>query len=78
MKEKVKVTVYSGGSSDIPDLRYLDGPWRNDACLGYTLMAMRDSGVDEETIKKVMNQIDLCFDDFTVREAAEYFIKNGH
>ena len=22
------------------DLRYLDGPWRNDACMGYAVMAM--------------------------------------
>ena len=78
MKKELKVTVYTGGSPDIPDLRYLDGPWRNDACLGYAFMAMRDAGVDEGIIRKVMKQMALCFNDFTVSEAAEYFIKNGH
>lgn len=75
MLDEIKVTVYEGGSLDIPDLRYLDGPWRNDACLGYALMAMIDAGIDEETINTVMNQMDACFDETTVREAADFFLK---
>lgn len=59
----------------VPDLRYLDGPWRNDACLGYALMAMRNVGLDEATVNTVMNAMDCCFDEITVREAAEYFLK---
>lgn len=59
----------------VPDLRYLDGPWRNDACLGYVLMAMRNAGLDGETVNKVMNAMDCCFDEITVREAADYFLK---
>ena len=23
------------------DLRYLDGPWNNESCMGYAVMAMR-------------------------------------
>ena len=52
---------------------YLEGPWRNDACLGYALMAMRRAGIDEETIREVMAQMHRCFDDTAVNEAAEYF-----
>lgn len=59
------------------DLRFLDGPWRNDACVGYAMMAMRRTGVDDDTIQKVVHQMRWCFDDTTVEEAAAYFIKKG-
>ena len=51
----------------------LEEPWRNDACMGYALMAMNRAEVDDETIRKVMLQMHYCFDDTTVKEAAEYF-----
>lgn len=57
------------------DLRYLDGPWRNDACKGYAIMAMQRAGLDAETIQKVSHQMTWCFDDTTVEEAAEFYIK---
>lgn len=57
------------------DLRYLDGPWRNDACKGYAIMAMQRAGLDEETIRKVSGQMTWCFDDTTVEEAARYYQK---
>ncbi len=59
------------------DLRYLDGPWRNDACKGYAIMAMQRAGLDAETIQKVSRQITECFDDTTVEEAADFYIKGG-
>lgn len=55
----------------------LDGPWRNDACMGYALMAMRRSGLNEEDIQKVMYQMIWCFDDTTVEEAAKYYCGGG-
>ncbi len=59
------------------DLRYLDGPWRNDACKGYAIMAMQRAGLDAETIQKVSRQMTWCFDDTTVEEAAEFYMKGG-
>lgn len=56
-------------------LRYLDGPWRNDACMGYAVMAMERAGLDSDTIKKVMLEMKWVFDDTTVEEAAYHYIK---
>ena len=56
---------------------YIEGPWRNDACMGYAIMAMRRAEIDEETIRKVMSQMVWCFDDTTVQEAADYYCNGG-
>lgn len=56
---------------------YFDGPWRNDACMGYALMAMRRAGLDEETIGKVLMGLHQCFDDTSVEAAAEYLTGGG-
>lgn len=48
-----------------------DGPWRNDACMGYALMAMNRAEVDDETVRKVMLQMHYCFDDTSVIEMAD-------
>lgn len=56
---------------------WLDGPWRNDACKGYALMAMKRVGLDEETIRMVSGEMTRCFDDTTVAEAADYYLKGG-
>ena len=57
------------------DLRYLDGPWRNDACKGYAIMAMERFGIDPATIKEVIGEMTWCFDDTTVEEAAQHYCK---
>lgn len=57
--------------------RYLDGLWRNDACMGYALMAMRNASIGEDDIQKVMKQMIWCFDDTTVEEAAKYYCGGG-
>lgn len=54
-------------------LEYLEGPWRNDACMGYALLAMRREGIDEETIRNVMAQMYWCFDEMSVEAAADYY-----
>lgn len=59
------------------DLLYMDGPWRNDACKGYAIMAMQRAGLDEETIRKVSSQMTWCFDDTTVEEAARFYQKGS-
>jgi len=59
------------------DLRYLDGPWRNDACMGYAIMAMQRAGLSGKQIKEVMDTMEWCFDDTTVEEAAKHLRENG-
>lgn len=51
-------------------LGYLNGPWSNAACMGYVIMAMQRAGLDERTIKKVVDELPRCFDDTAVEEAA--------
>lgn len=63
--------------TETKDWRYLDGPWRNDACMGYAIMAMQRAGLDDKTIKKVIIELGWCFDDTTVEEAAQHYIKGG-
>ena len=53
---------------------YINGPWRNDACMGYALMAMQRAGVDEDAIRKILMELHRCFDDVSVEEAAEYLV----
>ena len=40
-------------------------------------MAMRRAGLKEETIQKVSRKMAECFDDTTVEEAADYYIKGS-
>lgn len=56
---------------------YMDGPWRNDACMGYALMAMQRAGLDEGTIRKVLGELYWCFDDTSVEDAAKYLAGGG-
>lgn len=53
------------------DLRYLDGPWRNDACTGYLIEAMKRLGYNQTEIYDVVMAQRLCFDETTVEEAAK-------
>lgn len=53
-----------------------NGPWRNDACKGYAIMAMKRAGLDDETICKVSRSMTNCFDDTTVDAAGQYYM-NG-
>ncbi len=56
----------------------LNGPWRNDACLGYAAVAMeRGADLDTETIRKVMHTLESCFDIISVREASDYYAKKA-
>lgn len=54
---------------------WFEGPWSNDSCKGYAIMAMERAGLNAETIRKVSSEMTWCFDDTTVAEAAKYYIK---
>lgn len=59
------------------DFMYPDGPWRNDACVGYAIMAMNSVGLDAETIRDVIDAMTDCFDDTSVEEACRYYVKGA-
>ena len=48
----------------------INGPWRNDACIGYAVIAMKRVGVNENTISDVVREMEVCFDEISVEEAA--------
>jgi hypothetical protein len=52
----------------------LNGPWRNDACMGYTAMAMQRAGLDDKVINDVLIRMTRCFDDTSVEEAAKFLL----
>ena len=54
-----------------------EGPWRNDACVGYAIMAMNSVGLDAETIRDVIDAMNDCFDDTSVEEAGRYYVKGA-
>ena len=49
----------------------INGPWSNAACMGYCRMAMQNAGVDECTQRKVLRELEACFDQVSVEEAAQ-------
>lgn len=56
---------YATGIQDI------NGPWSNAACMGYCRMAMQNAGVDECTQRKVLRELEACFDQVSVKAAQE-------
>ena len=54
-----------------------DGSWRNDACKGYAIMAIKRAGLDDDTICKVSSSMTDCFDDTTVESACRYYANVG-
>ena len=50
----------------------INGPWRNDACLGYAYLAMKRTGLEEDTIRKVLDEMARQFDFVSVEEAAAF------
>lgn len=59
------------------DPRYLEGPWNNDACKGYAILAMKAAGLEEQTIREVSKAMTWAFDTNTVDEAADYYRKGA-
>lgn len=72
------VRIYQVGYARALDrYGYGDGPWSNDACKGYAIMAMKRAGLDAETIRKVSDAMTDCFDDTTVEAAGRYYMKGS-
>lgn len=58
-----------------PDFYYIDGPWDNAVCRGYCIMALERAGYGAEDIKKVLAELEWCFDDTTTKEAEQHYCK---
>lgn len=67
----------AGGNGEImkyeeimADIKDINGPWSNAACMGYCRMAMKSVGVDEKTQNDVLRELHFCMDTVSVEEAA--------
>ena len=49
----------------------INGPWSNAACMGYCRMAMQNAGVDECPQRKVLRELEACFEQVSVKAAQE-------
>lgn len=45
--------------------------WSNNACEGYAILAMQAAGLDAQTVRRVLDQMRVCFDSVSVEEAEE-------
>jgi hypothetical protein len=77
LPEKTVERIKQEGRSEMMFAMFGDGPWRNDACKGYAIMAMKRAGLDAETIGKVSDAMTDCFDDTTVDAAGRYYAKGA-
>lgn len=73
LPEKTVERIKQEGRSEMMFAMFNDGPWRNDACKGYAIMAMKRAGLDDDTISKVSSAMTDCFDDTSVEEAGRYY-----
>ena len=76
LKERIRAEGYAAGRVGVL-AQMIEGPWNNDACKGYAIMAMKRAGLDAETIGKVSDAMTDCFDDTTVAEASRYYVKGA-
>lgn len=77
LPEKTVERIKQEGRSEMMFATLGEGPWRNDYCKGYAIMAMERAGLDEDTIRKVSATMTDCFDDTTVAEAGRYYVKGA-
>lgn len=77
LPEKTVERIKQEGRSEMMFAMFGDGPWRNDACMGYAIMAMKRAGLDDEAIRKVIGAMTDCFDDTTVDAAGQYYTKGA-
>lgn len=77
LPEKTVERIKQEGRSEMMFAMFGDGPWRNDACVGYAAMAMKHTGLDGDTISKVISAMTDCFDDTTVDAAGQYYTKGA-
>ena len=74
--ERIRAEGYAAGRLGVL-AQMIEGPWNNDACKGYAIMAMERAGLDPEMIRKVSSAMTDCFDDTTVAEAGRYYVKGA-
>lgn len=74
--ERIRAEGYAAGRAGIL-AKIIEGPWNNDACKGYAIMAMNSVGLDAETIRDVIDAMTDCFDDTSVEEAGRYYVKGA-
>lgn len=77
LPEKTVERIKQEGRSEMMFAMFRDGPWRNDACMGYAIMAMKRTGLNDDTISKVISTMTDCFDDTTVDAAGQYYTKGA-
>lgn len=77
LPEKTVERIRQEGRSEMMFAMFGNGPWRNDACVGYAIMAMKRAGLDDEAIRKVISAMTDCFDDTTVDAAGQYYTKGA-
>lgn len=77
LPEKTVDRIKQEGRSEMMFAIFGDGPWRNDACVGYAIMAMKRADLDDEAIRKVISAMTDCFDDTTVDAAGQYYTKGA-
>jgi alkylhydroperoxidase/carboxymuconolactone decarboxylase family protein YurZ len=54
----------------------MNGPWSNNACLGYVIAALQRKGWSKEQIKEVVGAVYSEFDFKTVDEARRIYEKS--
>ena len=74
--ERIREEGYAAGRVGVL-AQMIEGPWNNDACKGYAIMAMERAGLDAETIGKVSATMTDCFDDTSVDAAGRYYAKGA-
>ena len=52
-------------------------PWSNDACRGYVIWTMENSGFKPKEIKQVVAELYMVFDYKTIEEAARHYYESS-
>lgn len=55
----------------IAAIKDINGPWSNEACMGYCLIAMRRAGLRPTVQRRVLRELEACFDQVSVKAAQE-------
>ena len=79
------MATINGYLNNLPDKKTRDGRtlrdimadtvsiWSNDSCKGYAIIAMREAGLDDQTIANVVRAFRFAFDDNSVEMAEQIY-----
>ena len=67
----MKIAAINLNNKEILDL--LQENWSNDACMGYTLAALKNLSFNQKDIKKILIEMVKQFDILSVEDAAEIY-----